>query len=155
MELVLLLGFYLLFSMKWIFFWNKKQPLRKKIFQHRQRLFFKLDCFAAFFCNKVESITRETQVDQNVYNGRQKLAADSRMFMSMNEIEICIKAIKIKNCEGYDRIPQRVLVDGIEHLLTPLCKLFASICNTSSKRAWAYVVWNTWLLLVFSIKLQL
>ena len=46
------------------------------------------------------------------------------MFMTTNDIENCIRCIKIKNCEGYDRIPQRVLVDGIEHLLKPLTILF-------------------------------
>ena len=83
--------------------------------------------FAAFFLNKVESITRETQVDQNVYNGRRKLTAVIQMFMSMNNIETCMKAIKVKNCEGYDRIPQRVLVDGMMNLLNPLSKHFKSI----------------------------
>ena len=61
--------------------------------------------FAAFFLNKVESITRETQVDQNVYNGRRKLTAVSQMFMSMDKIETCMKAIKVKNCEGYLKTP--------------------------------------------------
>ena len=33
----------------------------------------------------------------------------------MNEEEIitAVLALKTKNCEGYDRIPQRVLTDGI------------------------------------------
>ena len=37
--------------------------------------------------------------------------------------------LKRKNSEGYDRIPQRVLVDGIEHLLDPLTHLFNLIYN--------------------------
>ena len=88
------------------------------------------DYFAAFFSDKVEKITRETIVDQNVYNGYRKLAADNQMFMSFSEVEKCIKSIKIKNCEGYDRIPQRVLNEGIEHLLSPLSILFRSIYNS-------------------------
>ena len=80
--------------------------------------------------DKVEKITRETIVDQNVYNGYRKLAADNQMFMSFSEVEKCIKSIKIKNCEGYDRIPQRVLNEGIEHLLSPLSILFRSIYNS-------------------------
>ena len=39
----------------------------------------------------------------------------------------CIKQLKIKNCEGYDRIPQRFLIDGIEILIKPLFKLFSLI----------------------------
>ena len=91
------------------------------------------DYFAAFFSDKVEKITRETIVDQNVYNGYRKLAADNQMFMSFSEVEKCIKSIKIKNCEGYDRIPQRVLNEGIEHLLSPLSILFRSIYNSKYK----------------------
>ena len=45
------------------------------------------DYFAAFFSDKVEKITRETIVDQNVYNGYRKLAADNQMFMSFSEVE--------------------------------------------------------------------
>jgi hypothetical protein len=30
----------------------------------------------------------------------------------------------MKNTEGYDRIPQRILIDGSEHLIAPLTKLF-------------------------------
>ena len=49
------------------------------------------------------------------------------MFMSLLEVEKCIESIKVKNCEGFDRIPQRILVDGIEHLLPPLGKHFSLI----------------------------
>ena len=35
------------------------------------------------------------------------------MFMTSDDILKCIKDIKIKNTEGYDRIPQRIIVDGI------------------------------------------
>ena len=30
----------------------------------------------------------------------------------------------MKNCEGYDRIPQRILIDGINILINPLTRLF-------------------------------
>ena len=64
------------------------------------------ECFASFFAEKVNKITNETIVDQNVYNGTRKMTACSQMFMSSNEVESCIKSIKIKNCEGLNRIPQ-------------------------------------------------
>ena len=72
--------------------------------------------FAAFFNQKIKSITDATIVDQNVYNGVPKIAAADFMFMSTGEIVDCIKSIKMKNCEGYDRIPQRILVDGLNVL---------------------------------------
>ena len=42
------------------------------------------------------------------------------MFMSQSDIIECVKPIKVKNFKGYDRIPQIILVDGIDHLVTPL-----------------------------------
>ena len=42
-----------------------------------------------------------------------------------------ISLIKQKNCEGMDRIPQRIIVDGISILIKPLSKLFSSIYTNS------------------------
>ena len=50
-------------------------------------------------------------------------------FMSESNVKERMEMIKIKICEGYDRIPQRVLVDGIPHQLKPLTKLFNLIYN--------------------------
>ena len=47
-------------------------------------------CFAAYFSNKVETITNETVVDQNVYNGTRKLEAGDQNFMSINEVQCMI-----------------------------------------------------------------
>jgi hypothetical protein len=49
--------------------------------------------------------------------------------MTQENIAECIKSIKIKNNEGFDRIPQRVLVDGISNILSPLTALFQLIFN--------------------------
>ena len=40
---------------------------------------------------------------------------------------LCVRQLKIKNCEGYDRIPQRFLIDGIDILINPLSQLFSLI----------------------------
>ena len=40
-----------------------------------------------------------------------------------------ISSIKIKNSEGFDRVTQRVLVDGASILIEPLSKLFKKIYN--------------------------
>ena len=61
--------------------------------------------------------------------GTKKLTAGVHIIMSPNEVERCIESIKIKNSEGFDRIPQRVLVEGSMHLLRPLTKLFGLIYN--------------------------
>ena len=85
------------------------------------------DTFADFFNNKVVNFSNETAVSHIVYNGKRKVYCDNKMFMSSCKIIECVKTIKIKNCEGYDRIPQRILVDGIDHLVQPLSQLFSLI----------------------------
>ena len=47
--------------------------------------------------------------------------------MTRDRVYECLKQLKSKNCEGYDRIPQRILLDGVDALLTPFSKLFAMI----------------------------
>ena len=78
------------------------------------------DAFADFFSNKVITLTNEAKVNENVYNGKLKVQATVKNFMTYDAIMECLKSIKIKNCEGYDRIPQRILADGAIHLVSPL-----------------------------------
>jgi hypothetical protein len=85
------------------------------------------DTFANFFNDKVLGFSNETVVCDNVYNGQTKVHCDDKMFMSSQKITECVKSIKIKNSEGYDRIPQRILADGIDHLVMPLSHLFSLI----------------------------
>ena len=42
------------------------------------------------------------------------------MFMDIFSIREVLQTLKIKNTEGFDRIPQRVLVDGADHLVVAL-----------------------------------
>ena len=88
------------------------------------------NCFATFFQDKVEKIVNNAIIDPEVYNGRRKLVAADSNFMSENDIIECVKQLKLKNCEGYDRIPQRFLIDGISILINPLTKLFSLIYST-------------------------
>ena len=85
------------------------------------------DAFAIHFRDKVALIVSENKVDDNVYNGKQKIKDNCMNFMTPNNVIDAIKTIKIKNCEGYDRIPQRILVDGIKYLAPPLIELFNMI----------------------------
>ena len=84
------------------------------------------------FSEKIDKITSEAIVDPSVYNGTQKLRAEDQMFMSINEVKNCIMSIKIKNSEGFDRVPQKILIEGIDHLLKPLCKLFGFVYKTNT-----------------------
>ena len=53
--------------------------------------------------------------------------AEDSDFMTGNKIFECIGDLKLKNTEGYDRIPQRILIDGRISLISPLTSLFALI----------------------------
>ena len=70
------------------------------------------DCFADFFVNKIDLITNAMKVNDSVYNGSEKMRVGSVMFMSTTDIEKSIKGMKKKICEGFDRIPQRIIIDG-------------------------------------------
>ena len=87
--------------------------------------------FADFFKSKVDDIVKNTVICPEVYNGKRKVNCNDENFMTESNILECVKTIKIKNVEGYDRIPQRVLVDGIEILLRPLAVLFDLIYRQS------------------------
>ena len=86
--------------------------------------------FANFFNKKVDDITKATSICPEVYNGHQKIFADIGHTIEECDILECVKELKLKNCEGFDRIPQRILSDGIKVLSKPLTTLFKMIFNT-------------------------
>ena len=90
------------------------------------------DCFAKFFDEKVKNIVGKVKIDENVYNGNRKIVAGDLNFMTKQDIIECVKMLKMKNSEGYDRIPQRILIDEVDHLIDPLSKLFSMIYNSKS-----------------------
>ena len=47
--------------------------------------------------------------------------------MDKNSIMECILALQTKNSEGFDRIPQRILVDGADTLIVAFEGLFSRI----------------------------
>ena len=88
------------------------------------------NAFAEFCRAKTENILNEMLIEQDVFNGRRKLNVDNDDFMLPNNIINAVKFLKIKNCEGHDRIPQRILIDGIKYLITPLSVIFNKIYKT-------------------------
>ena len=72
---------------------------------------------------KVDEIVKNANIDVNVYN--RKMAVADGNFMTPVEIYECVK--QLKKCEGYDRISQRILIDGIVILINPLSHLFILI----------------------------
>lgn len=83
------------------------------------------EAFANFFLNKI--LSNNIVVEDSVYNGKRKILSPELMFMTPENIKECIKTIKVKNCEGHDRIPQRIIVDGVDYLTAPLTRLFSLI----------------------------
>ena len=86
--------------------------------------------FAEFFKSKVQNIVNEQSIKNEVFNGTQKLTPVNCDFMLESDVEIAISSLKNKNCEGHDRIPLRILVDGKLLLLKPLSQLFRKIYQT-------------------------
>ena len=83
--------------------------------------------FADFFEYKVKNILDTTEVNPTVYNGKQAPISQNNFFMTESDIKECVRSIKVKNSEGFDRITQRVLVDGENQLLKTLMNFFYRI----------------------------
>ena len=52
---------------------------------------------------------------------------ENKMFMDQDSIRSVMESMKIKNSEGYDRIPQRIIKEGIDNLIIPFTELFSGI----------------------------
>jgi hypothetical protein len=85
--------------------------------------------FASFFRRKIKDIVDEVRIDDQVYNGGQKGKSPVRMFFDPVSVKEVMMLLKIKNSEGFDRIPQRIIVDGVEILALKFVKLFELIYN--------------------------
>ena len=72
-------------------------------------------------------MNRNCPVSPNVYNGKCKLIVDNRFFMSESDLDLALMSLKPKTCEGYDRIPVRILFDARDILKIPLATLFKKI----------------------------
>ena len=82
------------------------------------------DVFAKFFVDKVNAIVDDCVVSDSVYNGTRKLHSNPENFMTPENVFKSIKSLKSKNCEGFDRIPVRILTDGINEITPVLSHIF-------------------------------
>ena len=63
--------------------------------------------------HKVDTIQADIRVEPGAYKGARKVSDVLIVnFVLESNVKECIESIKIKNCEGFDQISQRVLVDG-------------------------------------------
>ena len=71
------------------------------------------DFFAGLFTSKVKSIVDEQVTSDTIYNGIGKIDCIENNFMTeLNTLE-AVQTIKLKNCEGHDGIPLRIIINGI------------------------------------------
>ena len=87
------------------------------------------ESFAAHFERKILGLSAGVLMNPNVYNGRNKFVGDvaNVNFMTAANIKRAVLTIKMKNLEGDDRIPKRILIDGIEILLASLASFFKNV----------------------------
>jgi hypothetical protein len=76
--------------------------------------------FASHFDDKVMLIEVQLAIDKSVFDGTRKIIAETECFMNLDSLRRCLKSLKMKNCEGYDPIPQRILINVADDLLAPL-----------------------------------
>ena len=77
------------------------------------------DHFANYFGEKINTLTSSVVISNEVYNGERKINSNEKNFIRRENIMEAVKLIKIKNSEGHDGIPQRMMVDGISLLFCP------------------------------------
>jgi hypothetical protein len=54
------------------------------------------------------------------HNGRVKVGAImNKMFMGPISVKEVMSSLKVKNSEGFNRIPQRIIVDRVNNFLAP------------------------------------
>ena len=83
--------------------------------------------FAKYFDLKIKNVVDHVSLDENVYNGLKKLNCQDHFFIGRATIAESLKLLKVKNSEGFDRIPQRILADSVDILIGPLTGLFDRI----------------------------
>ena len=69
----------------------------------------------------------ETSLNWDANVGEQILFERDANFFSLENVKKVMLEVKPKTCYGYDNIPVRVLLDGIDYLIKPFHKLLNMI----------------------------
>ena len=89
------------------------------------------EAFAQYFKTKVHDIAESTKIDESIFNGTRQINSNNEFFMTEIKVREVLSTLKIKNCEGADRLPLRILNEGAEILNKPLSRLFKLIYRQS------------------------
>ena len=98
---------------------------------------------------QLQNIVEHVQIDESCYNGKKKVNSTDFNSMSEEAIVFAILSLKTKNCEGYDRMVQRILTDGMGILIRPFTILFCKIHDNLLLDAFFYLL--TVYLIVYGI----
>jgi hypothetical protein len=74
------------------------------------------DVFTSLFDTKIKQLINEISICDNVYNGNKVVTSNKKMLMTRADIRECILKRKTNNSEGFESIPQRILLDVMEIL---------------------------------------
>jgi exonuclease III len=83
--------------------------------------------FARYFMKKVDVITRNSTIMNDIYNGERLDKTPDENFFTMENVKKAISELKPKTCFGFDRIPLKVIKHGGEILLKPIHKILNMI----------------------------
>ena len=79
--------------------------------------------FANYFKTKVERVVEEKQINHHVNNGRRIVECGNHNFFTLDLVHKIMMNLKHKPCFGSDRIPLKVLRDGVGFLAHPILRL--------------------------------
>ena len=68
--------------------------------------------FATYFNCKVITNSARGKISSTVYNGKCQLIVADRHFMNVCDVEMCLRDLSNKKCEGFDRIPVCSIFDA-------------------------------------------
>ena len=61
-----------------------------------------------YFDTKISNLVANVTIDPLVYNGNTKIDCNEVNFMTCDNVLKAVQSLKLKNCEGQDRIPQLI-----------------------------------------------
>ena len=90
----------------------------------------KAEAFSQYFKSKIASVSENTHIQQEVYNGRRKIVGlHEDEWIKEELVASVIDGLSPKRCEGHDRIPLIFLIDGKVKLLSFVTVLMSKIIN--------------------------
>ena len=86
------------------------------------------EAFAELFESKINLLSDNARITDTVYNGQRKLPEiDNFNFMTELNVRLAMESLKLKNAEGFDKIPEQILIDGAELLNKPMTMFMSMI----------------------------